>query len=199
MKKTFLKELKNPFLFLFLAVIELILSLAAKFAIISTTTIAPWIWYIYGLGSGILFGIYLGLDSLPKLHAWCYKAIRKKSIMVDGKEIIFQYAMEKSFHVPCIAPVQYINDTLIVGVAILHPSGVLFVADKPFRHHHLIRAMSTLGMAGLPNTHNQGFLTNAGRFVHRYEAFHIARNANQILKKHPPEHILFSEDIWETP
>lgn len=48
----------------------------------------------------------------------------------------------------------------------------------------------------------QGFITDENRFVDRYEAFHIAREANQLLSeakeayKNKEVVSLFSEDVW---
>lgn len=44
--------------------------------------------------------------------------------------------------------------------------------------------------------YEQGFITNLNRFVDRYEAFDIAKNANQIINSNPIKRILFSEDLW---
>ena len=41
----------------------------------------------------------------------------------------------------------------------------------------------------------QGFLTTKMRFVLRREALMIAKREGQIVKKHPPEDILLSEDL----
>lgn len=45
----------------------------------------------------------------------------------------------------------------------------------------------------------QGFLTDAGRYVNREEALAIARSAGQLegRTKHRPEHLLMSEDLWD--
>jgi hypothetical protein len=44
----------------------------------------------------------------------------------------------------------------------------------------------------------QGFLTNEGRFVDRYEALDIATSAGQLKgrHKHNPLDQLMSEDLW---
>jgi len=42
----------------------------------------------------------------------------------------------------------------------------------------------------------QGFLTSAGRFVNRKEAWRIARNAGQIDDNGGYERELFSEDLY---
>lgn len=41
----------------------------------------------------------------------------------------------------------------------------------------------------------QGFVTANGKFVDRVLALKIAKHYNQIKYKHPPEDMLFSEDI----
>ncbi|WP_155468010.1 MULTISPECIES: hypothetical protein [Acetobacter] len=41
----------------------------------------------------------------------------------------------------------------------------------------------------------QGFNTSDG-FVDRRIGFLVARNAGQIIKKHGPADMLFSEDMW---
>jgi hypothetical protein len=43
---------------------------------------------------------------------------------------------------------------------------------------------------------HQGFITNTGRFVDRFEAFLIAEAAQQIKIKPGPANELFSEDVW---
>lgn len=51
-------------------------------------------------------------------------------------------------------------------------------------------------------THVQGFLTDENQFVDRYEAFNIAKAANQLLPEAIEEYAdkavvqLFSEDLW---
>lgn len=51
-------------------------------------------------------------------------------------------------------------------------------------------------------THIQGFLTDEDVFVDRYEAFQIARAADQLLPEAREEYVnkaitqLFSEDVW---
>lgn len=51
-------------------------------------------------------------------------------------------------------------------------------------------------------THVQGFLTDEDVFVDRYEAFQIARAADQLLPEAKEEYVnktttqLFSEDVW---
>lgn len=84
----------------------------------------------------------------------------------------------------------------IAAAAIRHPNGLIFSAKRPYRHHHCIRAMAELKMAGLANTHDQGFITSKGRYVDRREGLLIATTANQLVRKTAPEHILFSEDVW---
>jgi hypothetical protein len=84
----------------------------------------------------------------------------------------------------------------IAMAAIRHPDGLIHTASKPGRHHHVIRYMSELNRAGLPTTHDQGFVTTHGRYVDRREGLWIARAAGQIIRKTNPPTILFSEDVW---
>lgn len=42
----------------------------------------------------------------------------------------------------------------------------------------------------------QGFIDQWGRFMDRAEALEVAKAANQILIKTPPEDRLFSEDLY---
>lgn len=84
----------------------------------------------------------------------------------------------------------------IVAAAIQHPSGLIYAAAKPGRHHHCIRIMDAQGKAGLGATRKQGFITSAGRFVIRREALAIAYAADQVRFKHPVDYELYSEDMW---
>ena len=42
----------------------------------------------------------------------------------------------------------------------------------------------------------QGFITESNRFVDRKLAYKIASHYNQIINKHNPKDVLFSEDLW---
>jgi hypothetical protein len=44
--------------------------------------------------------------------------------------------------------------------------------------------------------HTQGFIDQRGAFLNRKEALQVAKEAGQIIKKHGPDDILFSEDIY---
>lgn len=75
--------------------------------------------------------------------------------------------------------------------------GITASIPAPARHGHIIKAIWNMNrkLAAVP-PEGQGFLTDAGRFVGREEAFVIARDAGQIITKHPPRDMLFSEDLW---
>lgn len=87
----------------------------------------------------------------------------------------------------------------IVGAAVRHPSGVIFMAEQPGRHHHVFRVMILNRMAGMRNTCDQGFMTSRYQFVDRIRGLRIATAADQIIFKHPADWELYSEDMWETP
>lgn len=70
---------------------------------------------------------------------------------------------------------------------------VVHTMPRPCRHHHILH--SCFPFVSTDNK-DQGFLTSDGRWVDREEGLTIAIAANQIIKKHPPESILFSEDMW---
>ena len=81
------------------------------------------------------------------------------------------------------------NPEAIYGAAISCEGGV-YVVPPPKRHHHLFQSFG-------PLYGEQGFLTTAGRFVDRDEAWPIAEAAGQCVNDHVgPERHLFSEDLW---
>jgi hypothetical protein len=84
----------------------------------------------------------------------------------------------------------------ILGPAIRHPDGLIYAIGRRGRHHHCIRYMSKLGRANLYTTRDQGFITTHGRYVDRIVALRIAKAADQLIRKTPPAHLLFSEDLW---
>lgn len=80
----------------------------------------------------------------------------------------------------------------IVGAA-LKKQGRVFSVPRPGRHDKAIQeACDILGLDYIGD-HQQGFVTNDGRFVDREEAARIAYNARQVTVK---LHQLFSEDVW---
>jgi hypothetical protein len=91
----------------------------------------------------------------------------------------------------------------IATAAIMH-KGRPYHVDRPGRHHDVIRLLDKLFPGDAPFTGAQGFMTNAGRFVDRYEAAKIATAAGQILPFQngglvaTRENVerLFSEDMW---
>ena len=86
---------------------------------------------------------------------------------------------------------------MIVRAAILH-AGRVYSLDRPGRHSDIIRMMARAGLDAAA-MHDQGFLTDTGRFVDRIQARQIAERAGQLLPRCKdgytgPE--LFSEDLW---
>lgn len=84
----------------------------------------------------------------------------------------------------------------IIGSTIVHPSGAIYAAFMPGRHHHCIGAMAYEGRAGGVNCHDQGFLTSKGRHVDRAEAFSIAKAQNQMKTQYRKCDKLDSYDVW---
>ena len=70
------------------------------------------------------------------------------------------------------------------------------------RHANVFEKMYDLHIKYDKQTAIQGFLTDENSFVDRYEAFEIARAANQLLPEAKEEYKnkitteLFSEDVW---
>lgn len=60
------------------------------------------------------------------------------------------------------------------------------------------RIIEQLGLSGLPNTWEQGFIDEQGKFMTREEAFEVATAAGQICHKtgNPDSKELFSEDLY---
>lgn len=75
--------------------------------------------------------------------------------------------------------------------------GATISLPPPARHHTIIQTMDTLmginGIKAIPET--QGFVTDAGRFVNRVEAYYIAFKSGQIISETKGPQ-LFSEDLW---
>lgn len=70
------------------------------------------------------------------------------------------------------------------------------------RHCDVFEKMHNMHIDYDRQSAEQGFLTNDATFVDRYEAFKIARAADQLLPKAKEEYKdkvitqLFSEDVW---
>jgi hypothetical protein len=82
----------------------------------------------------------------------------------------------------------------IIAAAVQY--GATISLPPPARHHTILQTMNLVmnitDDAALMA--NQGFLTSAGRFVNRVEAFYLAHRAGQIGSKDVPQ--LYSEDLW---
>lgn len=92
-----------------------------------------------------------------------------------------------------------------ITTAAVRLNRLIFHMPRPYRHSDIVAAAFTQGARGASIAGQQGFLTNAGRFVDRVEARQIAERADQILanerdakgvpfKRIHPE--LFTEDLW---
>jgi len=86
----------------------------------------------------------------------------------------------------------------IACAAIRCPHGRVFSLPQPARHHNVIWHMvDEYGYRGHEvGPDYQGFVTSAGRYVDREEAWRIAKAAGQIKRVTGSEGALFSEDMW---
>lgn len=83
----------------------------------------------------------------------------------------------------------------ITHVAVIY-KGIEYSLPRPYRHHHILGAISSLNKVSADGNQLEGFLDNEGKYHHRKEAFKIARDANQ-LNSRPVNDILYSENLWE--
>lgn len=89
----------------------------------------------------------------------------------------------------------------IAAAAIKHADGRVFSVPPPGRHHTVIAHMRhqhgiRYADPVYESRHVQGFVTDIGRFVDRYEARKIAEAAGQLLPRECGKAELFSEDVW---
>lgn len=93
-----------------------------------------------------------------------------------------------------------------ITAAALLVDGTTWTLPRPARHHHLIAAYAQVNQRydhngepiGRPKPimpSEQGFVTDAGRYVSRQEALNIALASGQMTKAAHP-YGLFSEDLW---
>lgn len=91
----------------------------------------------------------------------------------------------------------YQDGEKIALVAMRDTRGVIWAADPPHRHHHLINSMDDFHpTATQADTFDQGFVTSYGRYVDRVEAKRIAIKQQQLLPRAMKLRDLFSEDVW---
>ena len=76
--------------------------------------------------------------------------------------------------------------------AAIRKDGLLYVMERPYRHHDLIRGMALAGHSA-PVGGEQGFITSEGRFVSREEAGVLAFSAGQTDR---PIMSLLTENVW---
>lgn len=87
----------------------------------------------------------------------------------------------------------------LIAAAVLTSTGTIIAVAPPARHGDVIRHMIHQG-SDAQEIHDaeQGFLTDAGRFVDRQEAYRIAKGAGQFIRPeidHVPG-TLFSENLF---
>lgn len=84
----------------------------------------------------------------------------------------------------------------IYAAAIRTPDGKVWAITPPARHCHVIWWLNPGKGYGPADFHDQGFITNMGRYVHRKAAWRIAVEADQLIRVTGPHGTLFSEDLW---
>lgn len=104
---------------------------------------------------------------------------------------------EKDFVKYCTArsPLQEV----IFLVAQRHPSGRIYAAEQPGRHHHVISLAYEYGDGERTGPDDQGFVTSFGRYVNRQQAWEVAKAAGQIKRTSGADGDLYSEDVWAGP
>lgn len=121
------------------------------------------------------------------------------TILIGILGIIMGTAMAKSILYRLQFLFLYVRSSIIMSESIdrvaIKWKGICHTAEPPRRHHDVIREMAKRNF-GPECMHNQGFMTDRGRFVDRKEALEIATKANQIKIKTSPKDKLFSEDLW---
>lgn len=89
---------------------------------------------------------------------------------------------------------------IITMAAIRAPDGQVFVVPRPGRHANVIDVMRALrqpyNSPEYADKSVQGFVTDHGRFVDRFEGKQIARKAGQLLGSASESDQLYSEDVW---
>lgn len=83
-----------------------------------------------------------------------------------------------------------------IAAAAMRIGAVVVSMPPPHRHHHILWELDRLGIDPFIKPDDQGFITDAGRFVERDEACKIARSSGQIIHKTGPDDVLFSECMW---
>ena len=87
----------------------------------------------------------------------------------------------------------------IIGVACKHPDGGVYYLLAPARHGQVLRLVEAcyrFDDADAAHKVEQGFVTDAFRFVGREEARKIATAAGQTSSRDKNLPHLFSEDLW---
>mgnify|MGYP001594391118 FL=1 len=87
---------------------------------------------------------------------------------------------------------------MITAVAIRDPEGRVHSLPKPNRPSDLIKHMIHQGVRKVSSQYEQGFLTEDGRFLNRFDAAkHVVLVQQSLRSKTRSIHgLLFSEDVW---
>lgn len=145
-----------------------------------------------------LQGFLVKVGVLPRqLYVWLnvnYPTFARSATFPDQW---FYYGRQSDYQ---IAVTHCVDPEIIVGVASWEMStGMLWVALRPYRHHHLYSYTWEYGSNGAEQSyHTQGFITNHGRFLDRFAAFKLAHENGQYARvdNSMSRQELYSEDLW---
>lgn len=86
----------------------------------------------------------------------------------------------------------------ILGVAVYDADRKMVWFSYPkARHGEVLHVTAEYGSTDEERANfTQGFLTTKGRFVSRIQALEIAKRCSQLIRKTPPDYLLFSEDLF---
>jgi hypothetical protein len=162
--------------------------IAAAFLAAFTLTIPFILTLLVGLGIGYT------IDNFSKLLvAWQYRKVVHVPCIKSDK-VTYLFGTQAAFY-------RYVYAFLtesekIACAAIKNKDGIIVVVERPYRHGNAIFGMALLGLEIDHEDEIQGFLTNKGRFVDRFEAKSIAVTQDQLLEKEYDFQQLLSEDVW---
>lgn len=166
-------------------------------------------WFIHNVVIEDLWWVYSINFVLGALTIFIMNAVRY------GMEMRNYEVIDRAFGIPGeilfstdllvanFAETGVLRQERIIASAMLMPTGEVYIAHEPGRHHHCVWLMRQderqLGRSeSRVSEGEQGFLTNHFRFLDRVEAA-LFVEANGPRKTLGNVNRLYSEDLWDTP